>query len=214
MIKIKNLSFSYQKKKSPLFSDFSLELHNGHIVGLLGKNGAGKSTLLSLIAGLLKPSSGTIDVNGFKPFDRKPDFLADIYFVPEEFEFPGVSIATYVKAFAPLYPAFDNEETNEIENPRIDGFPLSSYSFIIFDVTNNDNDDNIKLLKYGPDHELKWGYQNGNASYTGQTQAFQSNGNFSGYRVFMSQVYPAIWVKDPTKVLKIVMKNPITGGTL
>ena len=113
-----------------------------------------------------------------------------------------------------INPAFDNEDTNEIENPRIDGFPLSSYSFIIFDVTNNDNDDNIKLLKYGPDHELKWGYQNGNASYTGQTQAFQSSGNFSGYRVFMSQVYPAIWVKDPTKVLKIVMKNPITGGTL
>ena len=113
MIKIKNLSFSYQKK-SPLFSDFSLELHNGHIVGLLGKNGAGKSTLLSLIAGLLQPSSGTIDVDGFKPFDRKPDFLADIYFVPEEFDFPGVSIATYVKAFAPFYPSFDNGKLAEL----------------------------------------------------------------------------------------------------
>jgi len=37
-------------------------------------------------------------------------------------------------------PAFDNVNTNDIENPIIDGFPLSSYSFIIFDITDNTND--------------------------------------------------------------------------
>ncbi len=36
----------------------------------------------------------------------------------------------------------------------------------------------------------------------GRTQGFQSSGNFNGYRVFMTQTMPAIWVKDPTKVLK------------
>jgi hypothetical protein len=29
----------------------------------------------------------------------------------------------------------------------------------------------------------------------------------------MTQTMPAIWVEDPTKVLKIVMKNPVTGGS-
>ena len=29
----------------------------------------------------------------------------------------------------------------------------------------------------------------------------------------MTQTMPAVWVKDPTKVLKIVMKNPVTGGS-
>jgi hypothetical protein len=31
--------------------------------------------------------------------------------------------------------------------------------------------------------------------------------------VMMTQTMPAIWVKDPTKVLKIVMRNPVTGGS-
>ena len=111
-----------------------------------------------------------------------------------------------------LNPAFDNIHTNDIENPIIDGFPLSSYNFIIFDITDNTND-NIYLLKLSWDNQLKWFYQNGTMDYMGRTQGFQSSGNFNGYRVFMTQTMPAIWVKDPTKVLKIVMRNPITGGS-
>jgi len=111
-----------------------------------------------------------------------------------------------------LNPAFDNLHTNDIENPLIDGRPLSSYSFIIFDVTDQGND-NIHLLKLSWDNQLKWFYQNGTMDYMGRTQGFQSNGQFNGYRVYMTQTMPGIWVKDPTKVLKIVMKNPTTGGS-
>ena len=111
-----------------------------------------------------------------------------------------------------LNPAFDNIHTNDIENPIIDGFPLSSYNFIIFDITDNTND-NIYMLKLSWDNQLKWFYQNGTMDYMGRTQGFQSSGNFNGYRVFMTQTMPAIWVKDPTKVLKIVMRNPVTGGS-
>ena len=111
-----------------------------------------------------------------------------------------------------LNPAFDNIHTNDIENPIIDGFPLSSYNFIIFDITDNTND-NIFLLKLNWDNQLKWFYQNGTMDYMGRTQGFQSSGNFNGYRVYMTQTMPAVWVKDPTKVLKIVMRNPITGGS-
>jgi len=48
----------------------------------------------------------------------------------------------------------------------------------------------------------------------GRTTGFQSNGGDFGYKVFMRQPHKAIWVKDPTKVLKIVMKNPVTGYSL
>jgi hypothetical protein len=112
-----------------------------------------------------------------------------------------------------LNPAFDNVHTNDIENPIIDGFPLSSYSYIVFDVTDSGND-NIFLLKLSWDNQLKWWYQNGTMDYMGRTQGFTSSGQFNGYRVYMSQTYPCIWVKDPTKVLKIVMRNPITGFSL
>jgi hypothetical protein len=129
----------------------------------------------------------------------------------------GFAYTSYVIPFLAnvkfvLNPAFDNLHTNDIENPIIDGFPLSSYSFIIFDITDNTND-NIFLLKLSWDNQLKWWYQNGTMDYMGRTQGFQSSGQFNGYRVYMTQTMPAIWVKDPTKVLKIVMRNPITGGS-
>ena len=115
-------------------------------------------------------------------------------------------------------PALDNTVVNSIENPLIDGFNLSSYSYIIFDVDENGGSDNIKLLKYKLDNELHWKIENG-TWYHPSTQklsngGFNSVGDFSGYKAKFWQRYPAIWVKDPTRVLKIVMKNPITGNTL
>jgi len=129
----------------------------------------------------------------------------------------GYAYTSYVIPFLAnvefvINPAFDNVHTNPTENPIIDGYPLSSYSFIIFDVTDN-TQDNIFLLKLKWDSELKWWYQNGTMDYMGRTKGFQSSGQFNGYRVYMTQVMPAIWVKDPTKVLKIVMRNPITGSS-
>jgi hypothetical protein len=129
----------------------------------------------------------------------------------------GFAFTSYVIPFLAnvkfvLNPAFDNLHTNDIENPIIDGNPLSSYSFVIFDITDTGND-NIYMLKLAWDNQLKWWYQNGTMDYMGRTQGFQSSGQFNGYRVMMTQTMPAIWVKDPTKVLKIVMRNPITGGS-
>ena len=113
MISIEKLSFHY--KKQPDFIE-KLTLHQefGSIVGLLGKNGAGKSTLLNLMAGLLNPQAGCIQISGFTPFDRKPDFLGDLFMVPEEFQFPQVSINLYLKATASLYPNFDEEKLDGI----------------------------------------------------------------------------------------------------
>lgn len=113
MIEVKNLAFQYRKKK-PLFEDLSLQMQNGSIVGLLGKNGAGKSTLLNLMAGLIPLQQGSITVNGFEPFKRQPIFLADVCMVPEEFEFPSITIDQYIKATSPLYPTFDYEKLDRI----------------------------------------------------------------------------------------------------
>jgi hypothetical protein len=129
------------------------------------------------------------------------------------FAFTSYTIPFLANVKFVLNPAFDNVHTNDIENPIVDGFPLSSYNFIVFDITDNTND-NIYLLKLKWDNELKWFYQNGTMDYMGRSQGFNSSGNFNGYKVFMTQTMPAIWVKDPTKVLKIVMRNPITGTSL
>lgn len=44
--------------------DVSLEVHDGEVLGIIGRNGSGKSTLLKLIAGVYKPSAGRVDVRG------------------------------------------------------------------------------------------------------------------------------------------------------
>ena len=44
--------------------NISFELPRGQVLGLIGKNGAGKSTLLQLICGTLRPSSGSVTING------------------------------------------------------------------------------------------------------------------------------------------------------
>ena len=128
------------------------------------------------------------------------------------FAFTSYTIPFLANVKFVLNPAFDNVHTSDIENPIIDGFPLSSYNFIVFDITDNTND-NIYLLKFKWDSEMKWFYQNGTMDYMGRSSGFASSGNFNGYRVMMTQTMPAIWVKDATKVLKIVMRNPITGGS-
>jgi len=51
--------------------DVTLEISAGRIVGLLGPNGAGKSTLLSLVQGLRKPTSGTVELFGGSPGDHR-----------------------------------------------------------------------------------------------------------------------------------------------
>lgn len=108
MLEIKDLSFGYSKKEL-IIDNFSMNLEQGTVCGLLGKNGAGKTTLLYLICGLLKPHEGEIDFKGYTPFDRDVEFLEDIFIVPEEFSLPHVTLEEFINVNAPFYPRFSRE---------------------------------------------------------------------------------------------------------
>ena len=82
MIQVTDLSFSYGTKR--VLSNICMELKGGNIYGLLGENGVGKTTLLTLLCGLKKPQTGTIETDGRNPFDRQPSLLEEQFYLPDE----------------------------------------------------------------------------------------------------------------------------------
>lgn len=107
MIDVKDLSFRYGRAHRPLFQHVDLQLPAGTICGMLGANGAGKSTLLKLLAGLSFPEQGRCDVLGYTPSERLPEFLADIFLVPEDICVAPVTPVIYARRFSSFYPRFD-----------------------------------------------------------------------------------------------------------
>ena len=63
MLKLQNLSFGFEKRK-PILTDISFIIERGSFTLITGPNGSGKSLLLKCIKGLLKPTSGTIYLEG------------------------------------------------------------------------------------------------------------------------------------------------------
>ena len=82
MININNLAFSYGSV--PVLKNITMKLEEGKIYGLLGENGVGKTTLLTLLCGLKKPNTGSIDIDGTDPFKRDPELYSQLYYVPDE----------------------------------------------------------------------------------------------------------------------------------
>ena len=69
----------YQTVKA--VDDISFSIAEGELVGFIGPNGAGKTTTLKCLSGLLYPTSGTVSVLDFTPFDRKNAYLKQIALV-------------------------------------------------------------------------------------------------------------------------------------
>jgi ABC-2 type transport system ATP-binding protein len=70
--------FNRQTELKTALKPTSLSIEKGQIVGLVGANGAGKTTLLKMLSGLIYPTSGEVSVLGFKPYERKSEFLRQI----------------------------------------------------------------------------------------------------------------------------------------
>lgn len=70
--------FHREYTEKPALKPTNLQIEGGKIIGLVGSNGAGKTTLLKILAGLIYPTSGTVSVLGYNPWERKNEFLKQI----------------------------------------------------------------------------------------------------------------------------------------
>ena len=84
-IVFKNVSKNYKQLKA--VDGISLSIEKGEFFGLLGPNGAGKSTLINMMAGLVKPSNGSIDVMGFDVNKEYQEARHSVGIVPQELVF-------------------------------------------------------------------------------------------------------------------------------
>ena len=119
MIRIENMSFIYPKGRRNIHTNLSLNLEENKIYGLLGKNGTGKSTLLYLIAGLLKPTKGTITMDAISDetgeavnhstFERHPEVLRETFFVNEEYTLPPLTLDEWSNSLGGFYPTYSEE---------------------------------------------------------------------------------------------------------
>lgn len=93
MLSIENLHSHYGL--SHVIQGVSLDVSRGEILGVFGRNGVGKTTLLKSIAGWVKPTSGSIKMDGQRIGGSEPDAInrAGLAIVPEDRRiFPGLTV--------------------------------------------------------------------------------------------------------------------------
>ncbi len=103
-LKVQHIGKGYRRR--PVLRDVSLELMRGEVVGLLGPNGAGKTTCFYCVAGLLRPDTGTISVDGYDvtklPMYRRAKL--GIGYLPQEASiFRGLSVEDNILAILELH---------------------------------------------------------------------------------------------------------------
>ena len=84
--------------------DLNLQVETGEIVGIIGHNGAGKSTTLKMIAGLLEPTSGQIEIFGHDIRKEPVTVKRQTGYLPEESPlYENLTARQYLTFFADLY---------------------------------------------------------------------------------------------------------------
>ncbi|MBN8646129.1 MAG: ABC transporter ATP-binding protein, partial [Planctomycetes bacterium] len=82
----------------------TLDIERGQVVGVLGPNGAGKTTTIRMIAGLLPPSAGTVEVDGLDSVADSLAVRARLGYMPESSPlYPEMRVRSYLAYRAGLY---------------------------------------------------------------------------------------------------------------
>ena len=115
MVRVQELCKSFQQKT--ILTDLNFHLDAGDRLALLGTNGSGKTLLIKILATLIKPSSGSVEIAGY-------DAIADVHvvrpligYVPQTFDgYPDLSIQEYLEFFAAAYKLERGQRSTGIQD--------------------------------------------------------------------------------------------------
>lgn len=129
-LSVKNITGGYNQM--PVLKDLSFELNKGELVGLIGLNGAGKSTTIKEIIGLLRPTKGTIEIDGLTLEADPEAYRKKIGFIPETPTlYEELTLREHIEITAMAYDLPIEEAMNRAEKlltlfrleKRLDWFP-------------------------------------------------------------------------------------------
>ena len=115
MIELNQVSFAYSPSK-PIVRNVSMSVNKGHAVAVMGPSGCGKTTLLRLVAGLLRPDSGTVSMLGKSlPYDDAAQLRQLRTLMGMLFQFGALftDMSVYENVAFPLH------ETTDLSEPQI-----------------------------------------------------------------------------------------------
>tara|TARA_B100000470_G_scaffold110613_1_gene85354 strand:+ start:2437 stop:3162 length:726 start_codon:yes stop_codon:yes gene_type:complete len=101
-IKISNLTKRY--KNALAVKEINFEINKGKIIGLLGPNGCGKSTTIGMMLGLIKPTSGSVTINGLNIENNRTNLLEKMNFISPYVELPKkLTVEENLKVYGKMY---------------------------------------------------------------------------------------------------------------
>ena len=93
-----------QFKNTLAVNNISFKINKGTIIGLLGPNGCGKSTTIGMMLGLIKPTSGTVVINGQNIENNRTSLLEKMNFISPYIELPKkLTVEENLKVYGRLY---------------------------------------------------------------------------------------------------------------
>ena len=112
MIQVERLTKKFQTHTA--LNQISVSVQPGSVFGLVGSNGAGKSTLLRTIAGIYKPDSGTVAIDGTPIFEH-PSVKNDIFFISDfPYFIPQSNMKEMAKFYGSMYSNWSHERYREL----------------------------------------------------------------------------------------------------
>ncbi|WP_350304543.1 ATP-binding cassette domain-containing protein [Photorhabdus viridis] len=115
-IKLEKVEKTFPGLNNPAVSSLTTEIYGGSVTGLVGPDGAGKTTLIRMLAGLLKPDSGSIEIMGLDPIKHGVQVRFELGYMPQKFGlYEDLTVLENLNLYADLRGVLGDERKKTYE---------------------------------------------------------------------------------------------------